>query len=330
MDFQTSLRDFAYTAKQPRRSSATNNMVKSLDLVPLERPPLQKQLDVGSHPRSCRGLPGDGRTLATSLTFKQYRKTSTGDPFGGVLAYISSKHRKAQTEPAFRLAPAYRLYTVQYKESPCHIRIGRTLQPLDVRLKQIRKTLSWCVQTKHESKTTQYSQITRLERIILETLHSQRRTASNNSWSYKEFQWFETDRDQVAKHIDRWLQWLKSNPYDNEGALKDPWVRRINYFTSHQQKLQLLAETSPFQAWSVFLDPTWWLRLRTNYYWMTLRQITKTSHVWSSTRSNLRVKYDESSYGQARKSSRVRKSIRAQVEAATPEPWSVHAIYGMQ
>ncbi|KAL8652938.1 MAG: hypothetical protein Q9226_004056 [Calogaya cf. arnoldii] len=296
---QTSARDFAYTTTQPRRSSARSNMMESLDLMPLQR-----------------------RGQATSFIFKGYPWKSTGDSFSGVLAYINSK-------PGDDADGAWRLYIVQYKKSPSYIKIGSISRAVDERLKLLRKDLSWRLQPTHKSKTIRCSQIRRLEQIIFRTLHLQTRR-DLNSLIHKQFQWFKADKDQVAKLVDRWLQWMISNPYDKEGVLKDPWVRRINYFTSHQQKLQLLADTSPFQIWSMFLDPTWWLRLRTNYCGMTLRQITNTSCTWSSTRSNLRLKYHESSYGQARKSSHVRKSVRAQVEAATPQTWRVHAMYGKQ
>ena len=166
----------------------------------------------------------------------------------------------------------------------------------------------------------------RIARIIMYTLRRTSLTAYAR-FTQKLSQWLEANAVQTIKFIEKWAD-LISNPYDKDGILTDCWKRRIRYFTSHQHKLELLAESSPLEVWSIFLDPSWWLRLRTSYYGMTLRPIVNSPYILHSVRTQLRLRYDASGYGRARKSSRLRKSIRAEVETAVPQTWNVRAVYG--
>ncbi|KAL8875781.1 MAG: hypothetical protein Q9198_005910 [Flavoplaca austrocitrina] len=243
---------------------------------------------------------------AMSLIFEPLRKKSDKDSFGEFLAYLSSPIEKNEFH-----------------------------EPV---MKQLSQNLHWRVQLKGATDAYGNQAFIRLERIIMYTLKLQRCTAypgRKSRFTQKQFHWLQANAaqakakvDQATKFLEQWVDWMISNPYDQEGILTDPWERRIRYFTSHQQKLELLAESSSFKLWSMFLDPTWWLRLRTNYYGMTLRQIINSPYTLSSVRTQLRLKYDASGYGRARKSSRLRKSIRAEVETAMPQMWNVKAVYG--
>ncbi|KAL9630837.1 MAG: hypothetical protein Q9204_004518 [Flavoplaca sp. TL-2023a] len=243
---------------------------------------------------------------AISLIFEPLRKKKDKDSFGEFLAYLSSPIEKNEFH-----------------------------EPV---MKQLSQNLHWRVQLKGATDAYGNQAFIRLERIIMYTLKLQRYTAypgRKSRFTQKQFQWLQANAAQAkamvaqaTKFLEQWVDWMVSNPYDKEGILTDPWKRRIRYFTSHQHKLGLLAESSPFEVWSMFLDPSWWLRLRTSYYGMTLRQIVNSPYMLSSVRTQLRLKYDASGYGRARKSSRLRKSIRAEVETAIPQTWSVQAVYG--
>ena len=256
-------------------------------------------------------------TILTSLTLisEQLRKKSDKISFGEFLAYISSPIGKAQTARR------------SYKAMPSQLHIFSTRYKFAIQWEQVGHFLPWSVQLKGATYTYGNQHLIRLERIIMQTLKSRRFTpypGLNPLLTHKHFQWLEANEVQAAEHIGRWLQWMRSKPYDKEGFLTDRWKRRIRYFTSHQQKLGLLVESSPLEVWSMFP----WLRLRTSYYGMTLRQIVNSPCSLSSVRTQLRLRYDASGYGRARRSSRLRKSIRAEAETAIPQTWSVQAVYG--
>ncbi|KAI4266609.1 MAG: hypothetical protein LQ337_008729 [Flavoplaca oasis] len=288
------MRDTNDITPQPQSLITCGNNTNSPESRTLQRP---RQLEQADAKRRRKFLTLYGRSvMVMALNFEPLPKKSDKNSFGDLLAYLSSPIEKNK----FQMNPRGRF-------------------------------LHWRVQLKDATDAYGNQGFMRFERIIMHTFRLQRRTAypgRDSCLMYNQFQWLEANEVQAAEHIGRWLQWMDSKPYDKEGILTDPWKRRIRYFTSHQHKLGLLAESSPFEVWSMFLDPTWWLRLRTSYYGMILRQIVNSPYMLSSVRTQLRLKYDASSYGRDRKSSRLRKSIRAEVETAMPQTWNVQAVYG--
>ncbi|KAL9632543.1 MAG: hypothetical protein Q9204_003743 [Flavoplaca sp. TL-2023a] len=282
---------------QPQSLIACGNKTNSLESLTLRRQRQLEQAATALQRIRHEFLTQYGWTkfLAVSPVFKPLRKESDKNSFGECLAYLSSPIEKNKLD-----------------------------EPV---MKQLGRKLYWEGAMDADAKQS----IVRIERIITQILKLQRHTAypgCKSRLTHKQFPSFEANAVQVAEHVRRWSQWMISKPYDKEGILTDPWKRRITYFTSHQHKFGLLAESSPFELWSMFLDPTWWLRLRTSYYGMILRQIVNCPYILSSARTQLRWKYDASGYSRARKSSRLRKSIRAEVETAIPQTWSVQAVYG--
>ncbi|KAL9027377.1 MAG: hypothetical protein Q9180_007343, partial [Flavoplaca navasiana] len=311
------------TTPQPQSLTTCGNQTNSPESRTLQRPRQLKQADA----KFCRRIGGTptqyGWTILTAVALfsEQLRKKTDKNSFGEFLAYLSSPIGISQFDE-----PASRSYT---KEMPSQFQIFSTKDTFAIRWEQVDQILPWRVQLKDATDAYGYQPLIRLERIIMQTLKPRRiipYPGLNPHLPHKQFQWFEANEVQAAEHIGRWLQWMRSKPYDKEGFLTDRWKRRIRYFTSHQHKLGLLAESSHLEVWSMFLDPTWWLQLRTNYYGMTLRQIVNSPYMLSSVRTQLRLKYDASGYGRARKSSRLRKSIRAEVETAMPQMWNVQAV----
>ncbi|KAL8877623.1 MAG: hypothetical protein Q9192_008633 [Flavoplaca navasiana] len=280
---------------QPQSIITSGNKTNSIESLTLQRPRQLEQADAKLR-RRISELPTQyewNKFLAVSLMFELFRKKSDKNSFGEFLAYLSSPIEK-----------------------------NKYHEPV---VEQIGLILHWREQLKGATDVYRNQDFVRRVRVIIFTRHLRRR---KTRFTQKLLQWLEANAVQATNFLKQWVDWMISNPYDKEGILTDPWKRRIRYFNSHQQKLGLLAESSPFELWSMFLEPTWWLRLRTNYYGMLLRQILNSPNALSSVRTQLRLKYDESAYGRARKSSRLRKSIRAEVETAIPQTWSVQAVYG--
>ena len=280
----------------------------------------------GSSPRNKRHriLPSNGQVSVAQFACMQY--PGLPDFFGSLLAYIGSQTKKDR-------ATAYgrRLYIIQHKEYPSLVNFGYTGQPIEKRrIQLLRKTPLWSIQSSTESDTYCVPEAVRLGQIIAQSLQPQRRVlvTSIGNRQMEHMECFQAEAAQMMTYVKRWVQWLKSNPYDKDGILQDRYVRQIRYFSSHQHKLQALAELSPLQLWSMFLDPSWWIRLCTSYYGQTLRQIPNVYYLLRFARYQVRSKYHKSSYGKARKSSRLRKSTRAEVENISPQNWNIQAVYG--
>ncbi|KAL9032503.1 MAG: hypothetical protein Q9180_006462, partial [Flavoplaca navasiana] len=275
------------------------NKTNSPKSLTLQRPRQLEQADAKLRREIREIQPQYGWTkfLAAALLFGPLRKKSDKNSIGEFLAYISSP-----------------------------IEGSILYEPL---VKQLRQILHWRVQSKGATYPYGHQDFIRLGRSFVEFLKLQERLTypgCKSRFTHQLFQRFEANAAPATRFIEQWLDWMIMKPYDKEGTLTDPWKRRIRYFTAHQQKLELLAESSPFEVWSMFLNPTWWMQLRTNYYGMILRHIVNSPDMLSSARTQLRLKYDASGYGRARKSSRLRKSIRAEVESATPHTWNVQAV----
>ncbi|KAL8884017.1 MAG: hypothetical protein Q9192_006944, partial [Flavoplaca navasiana] len=299
----------------PRSQSliTCGNKTNSLESLTLQGP---RQAAAKLHRRIREFLRQYGR-YGTAVIFEGVRYKSDKNSFGELLAYLSSPFEKYKFDE-----PASHLYNVHINEMPSQFQFVWKRHIVAIRWKQLGQILPLRVQLKGATDAHGNQDFIRLEQIIMQTLNPRRHTAypgCKSRLTHDQFQWIETNAIQATKCIEQWADWMRSNPYDKDGILTDRWKRRIRYFTSHHHKLGLLAESSPFEVWSMFLDPTWWMRLRTNYYGMTLRQIVNSPYMLSSVRTKLRLKYDASGYGRARKSSRLRKSIRAEVETATPQ-----------
>ena len=77
-------------------------------------------------------------------------------------------------------------------------------------------------------------------------------------------EWFEEDASLIAKHIEQWRQWMRSEPYDEDGKLSEKWIRRIRFFETVEERYRYLSTPqSPCEAWSIFLDPPWhiWIHM---------------------------------------------------------------------
>ncbi|KAL8832999.1 MAG: hypothetical protein Q9170_004578 [Blastenia crenularia] len=161
--------------------------------------------------------------------------------------------------------------------SPNHVKVGRTIQTIEEREKQIIRCSGDVTQVKKECNISRVPQHVWLETVILATLKSRqcsfkclrhlRHNRNTCDKGMEHHEWFEADANEIAVCVELWRQWMRSDPYDDNGCLFPKWQRRIDFFETSTSRYQyLLAEPDPCKAWATFLDPPWWIRLHMMFY----------------------------------------------------------------
>ncbi|KAL8927906.1 MAG: hypothetical protein Q9172_001132 [Xanthocarpia lactea] len=171
------------------------------------------------------------------------------------------------------------IYVFGSIESPNYIKVGRTTQTIKQRGKQVSRCAGDTLPVKNEYNICRVPQHKWLERTILDTLksrkcsftcHLHKRKGCDKLMEHQE--WFDADSNEIAEHVERWRQWIWSDPYDENGCLFPQWKRRIDFFETFSSRYQyLLAESSPCKAWSIFFDPPRSVRLHMAIYEQFLR-----------------------------------------------------------
>ncbi|KAL8788177.1 MAG: hypothetical protein Q9213_001816 [Squamulea squamosa] len=248
---------------------------------------------------SKRGLPSpkpprtpskNGRQrLKTPPSFKRCGDVSNATVFNGVLARL----KKGCPGSAAGLDEGY-IYVFQSVASPEYIKVGRTKQTIQDREKQVDRCAGDTVPIKNEYNICEIRQQEWLERTILDTLRSMK---CSFSCAHKvkcveklmdHHEWFKADANDVAELVQLWRQWMESDPYDKEGHLYPRWRNRIAFFEKNKSRYTyLLAEPSPFKAWSMFLNPPWWLRILMIIYEELFKDRGDLQCRWTLVRENL-------------------------------------------
>lgn len=188
------------------------------------------------------------------------------------------------------------IYIFQSKGSPSHFKIGLTTQTILQRAKQVARCAGDITPVTNGYNICRVPQHKWLEQTIFHSLASWKTSficplhkGKDSDKLTKHHEWIEVDGDanEIAEHVDRWRRWMGSEPYDKKGDLFPRWQRRIDFFvTSHERYRYLLGESSPCRAWSIFLDPPWWIRIHMTVYQAFLRQRGKLPCRWTQIREN--------------------------------------------
>ena len=192
--------------------------------------------------------------------FKQYGSGKKQSPFNNLFRRLIEK----PPSHSDGICEGY-IYVLQSERCPGYVKVGRTEQPNDDRIKQIEKCAGPVLAVKDEYSSCRVLNDRWLETTILVALGSRRRSFAcprckpPKITEHKE--WVEEDANLVAEHVEQWRQWMKSEPYGEDGKLSEKWQRRIKFFETFEPKYQYLRTPgSPCKAWSIFLDPPWYIR----------------------------------------------------------------------
>ncbi|KAL8890260.1 MAG: hypothetical protein Q9215_002548 [Flavoplaca cf. flavocitrina] len=197
------------------------------------------------------------------LQFKQYGSGKKQSPVNNLFRRLIKK----PPSHSDKICEGY-IYVLQSKRCPGYVKVGRTEQANDDRIKQIEKCAGPVLSVKDECSSCRVLNVRWLETTILVALGSRRRSFAcprckpNKITEHKE--WVEEDANLVAEHVEQWRQWMKSEPYGEDGRLSEKWQRRIRFFETFEQKYQYLRTPgSPCKAWSIFLNPPWsiWIHM---------------------------------------------------------------------
>ncbi|KAL8838172.1 MAG: hypothetical protein Q9176_005255 [Flavoplaca citrina] len=197
------------------------------------------------------------------LQFKQYGSGKKQSPFNNLFRRLIKK----PPSHSDKICEGY-IYVLQSERCPGYVKVGRTEQANDDRIKQIEKCAGPVLSVKDECSSCRVLNVRWLETTILVALGSRRRSFAcprckpHKITEHKE--WVEEDANLVAEHVEQWRQWMKSEPYGEDGRLSEKWQRRIRFFETFEQKYQYLRTPgSPCKAWSIFLNPPWsiWIHM---------------------------------------------------------------------
>lgn len=166
------------------------------------------------------------------------------------------------------------IYVYKVVRSPNHVKVGRTNQTIQQRGKQVSHCAGNIIPVKEERNICRVPHHVWLEKTILESLKSRqcsftclRHKCNGCDQQVDHEECFEGDAIELADLVELFRQWMWSDPYDENGRLFSKWQRRIDFFETYTSRYQyLLAESSPCKAWSIFLDPPWWIRLHMVFY----------------------------------------------------------------
>lgn len=214
---------------------------------------------------------------------------------------------KCIKEPEFHAGDANYgyIYVHQVVESPSHVKVGRTVQTIQDRQKQISRCAGQLAQVEEEGNVCKVPQHRLLETIILKSLRSRqcsfvclRCKGNDYDKGVGHHEWFEIyakeEAIEFAHHVERFRRWWSSEPYDDKGHLFPRWQMRIDFFECSKQRYRYLHETSsPFKAWSTFLDPPWWIRVHMTVYEVFFYPRGNLSCRWTIIRENwIEIVYD--------------------------------------
>ena len=215
--------------------------------------------------------PAPSNTIEFTKFYKSFKEPRT--VFNEVLNLV--RQPASTNQNLYQDGWIYVLQIPDYKE---YVKIGRTTQRMDARIRQIKKCRSGLmikeIGCEFNSKVSYHE---RLEKIIHADLYNERcyfscsckrsksRGDSHKSEASKidshqddgltkHGEWFKMDAQEAIERVEKWRTWMRQEPYespgsDREGELKQDFVRRVDFF--EKQRIS----DDPSTWWQEFRAP---------------------------------------------------------------------------
>ncbi|KAL9633483.1 MAG: hypothetical protein Q9164_004673 [Protoblastenia rupestris] len=175
------------------------------------------------------------------------------------------------------------IYVLQIPKCPGYVKIGWTTQTIKKRKQQIQSCIPSPLSSELNDTICKVKYPKRVEALIFEDLCNERRgffcpcnndRRKHRSDEINEIQsltehseWFELDALRSTHYVNKWRNWMQTEPYGINGVLREKWTRRIHYFRTHEsQQKALLEKHEGIGRWSDLMEPGTWMRLRMETY----------------------------------------------------------------
>ena len=221
--------------------------------------------------RATSRMEPDESTLA--LTFEKYHPESI-PPCEIVSNVFDIMMEKAIASKSTNAKDIGYIYIFELRDRPGYVKIGQTTRSPGKRKKEIMR----CKLGEFELTAVQHFTTipwhTKLEKIIKTDLWAERRffrcpcgkkadpESPNGKGFTRHGEWFEMDKDEAMQRVENWREWMRSEPYNDDGVLLAKWLSRI----TNADLQKIVNDESTKDWWQDFYRPfpnPSWLRKET-------------------------------------------------------------------
>lgn len=133
------------------------------------------------------------------------------------------------------------IYVFQRKEVFGLCKVGYTTRNVNQRLRYISKH---CCQPSQILYQRQVRNVLRVKALIHIDLAKHRQVEKvcnlGNGYCCTHREWFALSPDKVAAIIERWAQWMDSEPYNNKNTLDDRWLKQVEVQVGKEPQIESL------------------------------------------------------------------------------------------
>ena len=160
------------------------------------------------------------------------------------------------------------VYILKMDDHPGYVKIGRTTLNVKTRRAGIQKWVPWKLTVLSGDSYQRVPYHKRIEQLVKDELYNERRrlkggpgwtpkTAKGGKDGSPREEWYEISEDGAIRCVERWKEWMRLCPYDEDGRLRNKWRNRTGFSqVTKSQQDQLLREHWTDQRWHSIMEPS--------------------------------------------------------------------------